>query len=258
MANTLFGQSLNEYKYVIVSSKYGFQKSEDQYQLNSLTKFLFEKEGFNVIYNSLELPTEVVNNPCLALTAEIINESNMFTTKLVIELKNCKNQKVFVSKEGRSKEKEYKAGYQEALRKAFESVKEQNYSYSVPAITEVVEEDIIEVNENISQLDEAEIEDVVMESTESSNLKVDNRDRDSKGNILGVPTEKMLYAQENRLGYQLVDSTPKIVFILLKTGKKDVYFLKNRTGTFYKEEGKWFAEYYFDGHLMKQEFEVKW
>jgi len=73
-----------------------------------LTKFLFEKEGFKTIYDNLEKPADLSNNPCLGLTADVFNDSGMFTTKLTIELTNCKNQKVLVSKEGKSKEKDYK------------------------------------------------------------------------------------------------------------------------------------------------------
>ena len=40
----LFGQqSINAYKYIIVPKNYDFLRLEDQYQLNSLTKFLFTK-----------------------------------------------------------------------------------------------------------------------------------------------------------------------------------------------------------------------
>ena len=43
----IIGQrSLNEYKYVTVPNKFDFLKSDDQYQLNSLTKFLLEKKVF--------------------------------------------------------------------------------------------------------------------------------------------------------------------------------------------------------------------
>ena len=40
--------NLNDYKYVLVPEKFDFLKSNDQYQLNSLTKFLLQKKGFTV------------------------------------------------------------------------------------------------------------------------------------------------------------------------------------------------------------------
>ena len=105
VSNSLIGQSLNEYKYLVIPAKFDFLKSENQYQLNDLAKFLFEKEGFVTTYDNLERPADLSNNPCLGLTARVNNESNMFTTKLVSELVNCKNQKIFVSQEGKSKQK---------------------------------------------------------------------------------------------------------------------------------------------------------
>ena len=52
-SSVLFAKKgLNSYKYVLVPNQYEFQKSEDQYQINSLTKFLFDKEGFTVLSSS--------------------------------------------------------------------------------------------------------------------------------------------------------------------------------------------------------------
>ena len=39
--------NLNDYSYVIVPDQFDFLKSKDQFQLNSMTKFYFEKSGFN-------------------------------------------------------------------------------------------------------------------------------------------------------------------------------------------------------------------
>ena len=36
-------KSLSDYSYVIVSEQFEFQQEKDKYQLNSLTKFLFNK-----------------------------------------------------------------------------------------------------------------------------------------------------------------------------------------------------------------------
>ena len=47
--NTFSQTNLNDYKYVIVPNSFDFLKYEDQYQLNSLTKFLFNKNGFTAI-----------------------------------------------------------------------------------------------------------------------------------------------------------------------------------------------------------------
>ena len=65
----------------------------------------------------------------MALTAEVINESSAFTTKLFIALKDCRDKEVFRSAEGRSKIKEFEKTYIDALKKSFVSVQSLNYSF---------------------------------------------------------------------------------------------------------------------------------
>ena len=136
VSNTMFGQkTLNNYKYIIVPERYDFLKSKNQYQLNSLTKFLFKKEKFTALSAIDKKPRDLVKNPCLGLRANVISSSGMFATKLQVELKDCENKLIFLSKEGKSKEKGYRKGHHEALRSAFESFSDLNYTYS-PNISE--------------------------------------------------------------------------------------------------------------------------
>ena len=125
-----FSQNVNSYKYVIVPNQFEFLKGSDQYQLNSLTKFLFEKYGFEVFLDNEKLPTDLANNRCKALTAFVTEESGLFTTKLNVGLKDCNNNELFLSEVGESRTKEYKQAYHEALREAFKSVAGLNYHYN--------------------------------------------------------------------------------------------------------------------------------
>ena len=104
---------------VIVPNRYTFQKEDNQYQLNALTKFLLEKQGFKA-YMESEAPAELLQNPCDALKADVKNQSNMMTSKVQFILTDCANKTVFTSEIGKSREKEFKKSYQEALRNAFE------------------------------------------------------------------------------------------------------------------------------------------
>lgn len=126
-----FAQSeLDGYKYIIVPKKFDFLKEEDKYSVNSLTKFLFEKKGFTTIFNDGTYPSDLIVNPCLALTAHVDEDSGLFTTKLIIELVDCHNKTVYSSGEGKSKEKDYQKAYHEALRGSFVSIEALNYSYN--------------------------------------------------------------------------------------------------------------------------------
>ncbi|QED38849.1 hypothetical protein FK178_14490 [Antarcticibacterium arcticum] len=122
-------QDLNAYRYVIVPEKFEFLKEADQYQLNSLAKFLFEKHGFEAFIEGEEMPLEFVQNRCEGLLANVANESGLFRTRLILTLKDCNNRVVYTSPEGTSAEKDFQTAYHEALRNAFSPLGNLNYNY---------------------------------------------------------------------------------------------------------------------------------
>lgn len=275
ISNSTFSQqSLNDYKYVIVPKKYDFLKSEDQYQLNSLAKFLFKKEGFKTLFDTDNKSQELANNPCLGLVSKVKNNSSLFSTKLVVELVNCKNEVIHTSNEGKSKQKDYKKAYQEALRNTFKSITSLDYKYNPIKTSIVVEkEEIVEVQEPVDIIEEVtpvKVEEKPVEVIEEvAPVEVVEKDAPVKTEIIEPKQEiineieqkeiatNLLYAQANDLGYQLVDSTPKVVYILLKSSKEDVYFLKNKSGIVFKEDGKWFVEYFEGNTKLKEELHIK-
>ena len=120
---------LNPYKYIIVPKQYDFLKEENQYRVNSMTKYLFEQEGYTTFYQGDEYPADLNANPCLAATALVLNESSAFTTKLVISLKDCRDKEVYRTAEGKSKIKEFDKTYIDALKKCFVSIQDLDYSF---------------------------------------------------------------------------------------------------------------------------------
>ena len=52
-------------------------------------------------------------------------------------------------------------------------------------------------------------------------------------------SNNILYAQPLNNGYQLVDASPKVVLVLLKSGVPNVYLVKGEDATVYKENGQW-------------------
>jgi len=269
IANTVVAQrSLNNYKYVIVPKKYDFLKSEDQYQVNSLTKFLFKKEGFESLFDNESKPQELAINPCLGLIAGVKNNSNMFTNKLVIELVNCKNEIIVTSEEGKSKQKDYKKGYQEALRNAFKSISSLNYKYNPVKEPSIVkkEETVVRVEPAVNVKEVIPVKEVVeaeekpveiIEETTSVGIEVIETPQEINEVKKEVVPSNLLYAQANAFGYQLVDSTPKVIYILLKSSRADVYFLKNKSGIIFKDGEKWFVEYYEGTELVQEELQIK-
>ena len=273
-SSVIIGQrSLNEYKYVIVPNRFDFLKNNDQYQLNSLTKFLYKKEGFKTLYGGDVRPVELVNNSCLGLTTRVNNNSGMLNTKLEIELLNCRNEIVFTSAEGRSKEKDYKKGYHEALRRAFKSITELKYSYepvkeSIVAETQVEKEKVtipVEVKEVVAIKESNGVaktiaikeEDKVINNIEAQEVKDIKNEVEVKELTELEASTNLLYAQANPYGFQLVDSTPKVIYILLKTSRADVYILKNKNGILLKKDNQWIVEYYERNELVERVLEIK-
>ena len=110
--------NLSDYSYVVVPEQFDFSKSKDQYQLNSMAKFYFEKSGFNA-YLADSAPNA---NRCDGLYANVEELKTLFGTKLQVVLKDCDDNEIYRGQEGKSKYKEYDKSYQDALRKAFSSV----------------------------------------------------------------------------------------------------------------------------------------
>ena len=127
---------LAAYKYIIVPKKYDILKGvEDKYKLNSLTEFLFNKYGFNALFQDEVFPQDLLLNPCLGVVVGLVDDSKLFSTKLKIELRDCYNKVVYTSIEGVSREKEYVRAYQEALRGAFVSFKAMDYEFNPAMVT---------------------------------------------------------------------------------------------------------------------------
>jgi len=258
VSSTFSQTTINDYKYVIVPKSFNFLKSIDQYQLNSLTKFLFNKYGFTSIMDNEVFPKDLVYNGCLSLRTDVENIKGFFITKLVVVLRNCKNEIIFASEVGESREKDFKKAYHLALRDAFKSLETVNYSYK-PTKKALAENRIkTEVNQESEKLKE-EIKS--LKDQESSNAKVVAKAEEKNVELLGeveeikaivevdkavvlevktVKTSNVLYAQVIENGFQLVDSTPKVVMILLTTPKQDTFIVKGKDAIVYKKDGFWY------------------
>ncbi|CAH8291925.1 hypothetical protein EV196_10723 [Mariniflexile fucanivorans] len=268
--------NLNNYKYIIVPNKFDFLKEADQYQLNSLTEFLFNKYGFLALMEGSTYPDDVLKNRCLALKSNLIKDSSMFKTRVAIELKNCNDQVVYTSEMGESREKEYQRAYTEALRNTFKSIEALNYKY-VPSTTpsvEVSQEAEIknEVSKEIQQLKEeiqnlkkekeiAVVEKVVPKVEAVPQVPVKEAIIE-KVETVNTPAIKemstgVLYAQAIENGFQLVDSTPKVVYKIKKTGIADVYLVENKNATLYKKGSNWILEYYENNVLKQEPLDIK-
>jgi len=253
--------NINNYKYIIVPTTYSFFNEEDKFQINSLTKFLFNKYGYNAFLQNETLPQDLINDRCLALYTNVIEEKGLFKTKLKIDLKDCGGNLVMSSKVGETREKDFAKAYNLALRDAFETFQNLDYQY-VPnnkaATTEMEQQAAMPVM--------AQKEEPVSENKQETVAANANKQVLNEGNKAAVETagtaavladkptmeiketrvevveksSNVLYAQPIENGFQVVDTTPKIVMILLETGKTNVFAVKGQNAIVYEEDGSWY------------------
>jgi hypothetical protein len=215
-----FSQSVNDYKYAIVPSKFEFLKDKDQYRLNTLTKLLMDKYGFTTYFDTDIMPREVAETNCNKVYVEVQNIGNLFSTKLLVVLKDCKNEIIFTSAEGKSREKEYQVAYNQSLREAFSSFDKLSKK---------------ENEENASPV----------KFLYSTPIKSNN-----------VTT---LFAQPIENGFQIVDTTPKVILKIYKTSNPSCYiaYKDNIQGVLVNRDDQWLFEYFTNSKVVSEKMEIK-
>lgn len=278
---------LNDYKYIIVPKKFEAFNKTNEHQTSTLIKYLFNGKGFNTVYDDA-LPNELNSNRCLGLWASLEDESSLFTTKTTIVLTDCNGNEVFRTMEGTSKEKEYKAAYNEATKEAMRSFNSVNYVYTGKAeqqepITVSFKNDVKKLDgqktDKNSRLESNKQEvitnknpavtQVATETTQYYNDKtpVDSqikKEQQVKPSFQKLEIKKpnvgdIWYAQATQNGYQLVDSAPKIKMKLLRSSADDVFMAQTDTmnGLVYKQDENWIFEYYEDNQLVQEQLNIK-
>lgn len=243
MPTQLFSQeSVNDYKYVVVPNQYDFLKEKNQYQLNALTEFLFNKYGYTAFLEDEDFPVDLVLNKCLALYVDVKEQKGgMFKTKLVITLQDCKGEEVYSSTVGESRKKSFDKSYNEALRDAFKSYQLLNYVYQPNA-------NILALSVDSSELNTTSDDQIIALKKELEALKAKEAkdaatvDAPKTTDVSKVVSQnaKVLYAQRIIKGFQLVDHTPKVIYVILDTAKENVFVVKNDTAIVYKDAGVWY------------------
>ena len=249
----VFGQEkkVNNYKFIVVPDQFDFFKQKDEYKTSSLTKFLFKKNGFTVVLNSEQYPKDLIDNPCSGLKALVLDKSSMFKLKVIIELRDCSNRLLYTSDEGVSKLKEYKKGFQEAIRNAHASMIDVVYE---PLLLETIRKDkkeIVTVNPVLVK----EVKEVKLEVELPGINNIEEAAQVSPTNNIAL--DGTLYAQPKENGFQLINLKPQVVFVILNTSVKGVFVIKDKNGLLYKKGENWIAEFYEGGEIVVKKYNIK-
>ena len=215
--------NLDQYKYVSVPNRFDFMKSSDQFQISSLAKFLLTKNKFTVLENLEKYPTDLATNQCLLLNLNVEQIKGFLKTKLEVQFLNCKNQVVFKSDIGMSREKDFKTAYHQALRAAFSSVPEANYKFN-----ETV--DTVSTNEKLIS-DKPEVSTVAVSTT------IRSTDLSTSKLTSGILITHTSY------GFDIKDADGIVVYSLYQTISDGIYIIDKLPGIVYKRGNRFVREY---------------
>jgi len=140
------GQTVSDYEYIYVPKQ--FEKKVDGYNLNkNLVKALSGKK-YKVIQDTAEFwPSELKNNNCQVLKANLLDDSSFLKNKLKVQFKDC-NDKVILEAKGSSAEKDYDLGFNEALKQSLQLIPVSNPKTQI-AVTQKEEQSASEATKNI-------------------------------------------------------------------------------------------------------------
>ncbi len=146
--------------------------------------------------------------------------------------------------------KEFKKGFQEAIRNAHASMNDIAYD---PFLIETIGKDkkeIVTVNpvlvEEVKEV-KLEVELPVINNIEAAQISPINN----------IALSTTLYAQPVEKGFQLINLKPQVVFVILNTSVKGVFLIKDKNGLLYKKGENWIAEFYDNGKLIEKKYQVK-
>lgn len=248
-------EEINNYKYILIPKKFSFLKYEDQYQINSLTEFLFNKYGYKAFMSEDELPEDLSQNRCLALKANVEEVRGGFLkTKLQILLLDCNDKVIAESMIGETRIKEYAKAYNVAVRNAFKTFQYFDYEFNPDnEITSVTtassnssqnpksSDSELVTDEMLAKQEEAEKE-LKKLKMEVAELKMAKNETPKAANGEFLLAGKALYAQPMDNGFQVVDTEPKKIMFLLKTSLTDVFNVQGKNALVYKKDEKWYYE----------------
>lgn len=240
---------VNSYKYIIVPLQYKFLKGENKYRLNTLTKHLFLKSGYEVYYDKQLIPADLFEDRCLAMYADVNEIDRGFRiTNLEIELRDCKGELILKSDLGRSGINNHEKRFTTALRNAYDTFSDRLF-YQETAKSTSTEEKVVDNKTSDKPLVKS---DVTLDVYENSKKVVETKDTNEKEaestteitageqeTVEEASDNVILYAQEVDNGYQLVNSESKVVMVLLKTGLDDVFNVKGNDAIIFKKDGVW-------------------
>lgn len=199
---------------IIISSKFDFQEERNSYNINNMLKAILTSNNFQVYFDDETLPIEIAQNKCNALTGVLLDKSNLFITKVKLQIKDCQNNLLFETVEVKSKEKDFQQGFMEAIKLLSPELKKYK-----PVVLQKKE--------------------IVVPSSETSTTS------NSKCQFIEIANGYAIMDATPKVILQIYKTTNPNVFIADKFGVKGIFTKSGNKGIF---------EYYLNDKLVVEEF----
>jgi hypothetical protein len=201
-------------KVIIISNKYEFQKEKNAYNINNMLKAILVSNNYQVFFEDEVLPIEIAQNRCKALTGVLVDNSNLFLTKMKFQIRDCQNNLLFETAEVKTREKDFQNAYIETIGLLSPELKKYK-------ATEIQKKEIVEIPS-----------DVVCSSI-------------AKYQLVQIANGFAIMDANLKVVLQIYKTTNTNVFIADKFGVK---------GVFTKVENKGIFEYYMNDKLVVEEY----
>jgi hypothetical protein len=215
---------------IIISSKYEFQKEKNSYNINNMLKAILVSNNYQVYFEDEVLPSEIAQNRCNALTGVLVDNSNMFLTKIKLQIKDCQNNLLFETAEVKSKEKDIQEGFIETIKLLSPELKK--FKSVVTSTKEVVETQELVDTPKVSQF------------KTYLNCKLRQTFGNPEVDVMDSNENVLLSLQKTKNPNVFIAANPNV----FNTSKENV------TGIFTKTESKGVFEFYFEGKYMVEEY----
>ncbi|EKT3965305.1 hypothetical protein K5L04_11780 [Flavobacterium psychrophilum] len=232
--------SLNDYEMAIIPSKFEFQKEDNQYRISSTIKAFLKQKGFEAYVSTDVLPEGFLDYNCNKIFVNVLEENTLFSTRIKIEFKNCKQLVLFTTDLGESREKELGKGYNQALLLALKSFDKARYKFSGKTYYDE------EAQEKIKSRDVHSISSEVTKITKSEK---------------GVTYEKVTKQDAlvtSEVFVKVVNQANQQELLLYKTSREGIYLCNQngKNGVVFAKDEVWFFEYLENGKLISEKLDV--
>ncbi len=236
--------SLNDYEMALIPAKFDFQKTENEYRVNATIKAFLKQKGFETYLSSDVLPEGFADYNCNKVTVNAIEENTMFSTKIKIEFKDCKNVVLFTTDLGESRDKELAKGYNQALLIALKSFDKAKYKFSGKTYYNEEAQEKLKSREveNVS----TEVTKVIKSEKGVTYEKVDK-------------VAKVEKPETNEAFVKVVNQANSEELVLYKTTRNAIYLCNNngKSGIVFAKNEVWFLEYLDNGKLVSERLDIK-